>query len=118
LGPVPTAAVEIFVSGEKTAEIRIPFTVGTLTGAWVLLALSGAFLLLTPFLELLGSGLEDEGSLAFLLGNLGGPVGFGLLLSALAFSGGAVWFFKANPAEGRPLTASLTATPETQEGNP
>lgn len=118
LGPVPKAAVEFFVSGVKIAEIRIPISVQTLAGAWILLGLSGAFLLLTPFLELLGSGLEGEGSLAFILGNLGGPVGFGLLLSVLAFSGGAVWFFQAKPAESRPLTASLTATPEDREGNP
>jgi excisionase family DNA binding protein len=118
LGPVPTAAVEFFVSGERTAEIRVPFNVGTLAGAWILLGLSGAFLLLTPFLELLGSGLEGEGTLAFMLGMLGGPVGFGLLLSVLAFTGGAVWFFRANPAESRPLTVSLTATPEDREGIP
>ncbi|MHC4779220.1 MAG: helix-turn-helix domain-containing protein [Planctomycetota bacterium] len=117
VGPVPKAAVDLFVEGERSAEIRIPIVVRSLSWPWVLMGLAGAFLLLTPLLDLLGPQFDGGGVLGFLMRNLGGPVGVGILLSIVSFVAGSLLFMTAKPVESRPLTSSVSPSgPEFDEG--
>lgn len=108
VGPVPRGAVDFLLAGTRAAEVRTPFTVRTLAGAWVFLALAALFLALAPVLDAVEETMAPDSPLRALLGLFGGGMGTGLILSTLSFVGGGLWFFWAQPREGRPLTVSLS----------
>ncbi|MHC5081448.1 MAG: hypothetical protein ACYTHN_20795, partial [Planctomycetota bacterium] len=120
LGPVPKAAVDLFFSGEKILELRTPILVRNLMGAWILLVLAAAFLLLSPVMEALGKNLGPRSALGALMNAIGGPFAGGIILSVLSFLGAVLWFFWATPGESRPVTVSLSSpfqTGETDRGS-
>jgi hypothetical protein len=108
IGPVPKAGVDLFAPGEKIAEIRTPIQVRSMVGSWIFFGLAGFFLLMAPVLEFLERNLGEHSTMGFLVNAMGGPVACGIILSVLSFIGGALWFFWANPSEGRPISVSLS----------
>jgi hypothetical protein len=105
---VTRGAIDLYSSGRKVGEVRLPFSVRNLAPVWIFLGLAGLFLVLSPVLEVLEKNLEEPSLLGTLTGAIGGPVAAGIFLSILAFVAGASWLLWASPAETRPVTVSLS----------